>query len=84
MATSLTLDLDFGEGLQVISSSSNCLFYYPASVVKLDSYCKQICAFLLQRNGPHHVEKFIVENLALNQISFPVALSDPFIIIQGV
>ena len=35
MATSLTLELDFGESLQVISSSSNCLFYYPASVVSL-------------------------------------------------
>ena len=34
METSLTLDLDFGE----ISSSSNCLFYYPAAVVKLDKY----------------------------------------------
>ena len=36
MATSRTLDLDFGDRLQVVSSSSNCLFYYPASV-KLDS-----------------------------------------------
>ena len=81
MATSLTLDLDFGESLQVISSSSNCLYNYPASVVKLDSECKQIGEFLLQRNMGHIMWKSCMfKTLALNQFSFPVALSDPFII----